>query len=469
MSFIKRNFLLNNQYSEELFHSYAKDLPIIDYHCHLSPAEIANNKIFENITQIWISGDHYKWRAMRALGIDESFITGSASDKDKFDKWIKVIPSTMRNPLYHWSHLELSRYFNYDETITPNNTDGLFEKLNQKVSAKEMSTQKILSKFKVEIVCTTDDPTDDLADHFKIKNNPFGTGIYPTFRPDKAIQIDHPGFTNYINKLGEAADVEISSLDDLINALKNRAAFFKSAGCALADHGLNHLYGTNFDEKSANLVLQKVLKGGAISIEEADNFKSVLLFNLGRIYNDLGWTQQFHLGALRNTNTRKLRELGPDTGFDSISDYPQAENMMNLFDKLESENALTKTIIYNLNPSFNEVFATMASNYNDGKIKGKMQFGSGWWFLDQQDGMTKQLNTLSNMGILSTFIGMLTDSRSFMSFPRHEYFRRIVCNLFGTDIYKGELPNDMPYIGKMIQDICYYNAKNYFDFGNSNQ
>lgn len=465
MTFLSEDFLLNNRFSKELYHEWAINMPIIDYHCHLSPEEIAQDNIFENITQIWISGDHYKWRAMRALGIPEKYITGTASDEQKFEKWLKAIPYTMRNPLYHWSHLELKRYFGVNELINGENSAGIYRQLSEKVNSAEFSTQNILKKMNVKVVCTTDDPTDDLKYHVQINKNKGATEVFPSFRPDNILKIDSPGYIDYLMKFGESADSNIESLHDLLEAIEKRIIYFNERGCRVSDHGLSYIHNGNFNEKDAENAFLKCLQNGRLSDGEIENFKGFILFSLCRLYHKYGWVQQFHLGALRDTNSRKLKELGPDTGFDSIGDFSQARNMMQLFDKLEGEKALTKTIIYNLNPSFNEVFATMAGNYNDGEIRGKMQFGSAWWYLDQKDGMEKQLNTLSNLGILSTFIGMLTDSRSFLSYPRHEYFRRILCNLFGEDIRNGELPNDIPWIGKIIQDICYNNAGKYFGWG----
>ena len=463
-TFLTDDFLLQSETARVLYHDYAKDLPIIDYHNHLPPNEIAGDRQFENISKAWLYGDHYKWRAMRAQGIDEHYITGGASDFEKFEKWAETVPFTMRNPLYHWTHLELSRYFDENHLLKPETAASIFDNLNEKMNTPQYSVQNLLRKMNVEVVCTTDDPLDSLEFHQKYNLQKADMKMLPAFRPDKFILIDNPNFSKFIEKLGEIVGFELRSFEDLLKALKVRADFFAANGCQLCDHGLEQLYAADFTDAQANAVFKKAISGENLTENEALLYKSAILFHLGEMYHALGWTQQFHLGALRNVNTRMLKQLGPDTGWDSIGDFKQAVALGAFLRKLDNNNRLAKTIIYNLNPADNEIFATMIGNFNDGSIAGKVQWGSGWWFLDQKDGMEKQINTLSNMGLLSRFIGMLTDSRSFLSFPRHEYFRRLLCNLFGEDVEKGELPNDVTWLGKLVQDICYYNAKRYFNF-----
>ena len=463
-TFIHDNFLLENKYAEELYHNYSKNLPIIDYHNHLSPQFIAEDKIFDNITNVWINGDHYKWRAMRTLGINEQFITGNASDKDKFINWAKTVPYTMRNPLYHWTHLELARYFGITELLNEKSAESIYEQATAKINSPEYSTRNLLTKVNAEFVCTTEDPIDNLEYHQQLAKSNFTTKVSTAFRPDKAILISNDGYNAYIDTLGETAGIAINSFADLCSALKNRIEYFDKNGCKLCDHGLDQIYFENFTENQINVIFKRKRDNQEITTEEALKFQSAILLFLSETYHEFGWVQQFHLGALRNNNARMHRILGPDTGWDSIGDYPQAQKLSAFLNALDSKDKLTKTIIYNLNPADNEVMATMIGNFNDGSVRGKVQFGSGWWFLDQKDGMTKQLNALSNMGLISCFIGMLTDSRSFLSFPRHEYFRRILCNLLGDEIKRGELPADMEWIGKMVSDISYNNAKEYFKF-----
>ena len=462
MSFIHDNFLLENKYAEELYHNYSKNKPIIDYHNHLSPKFIAEDKIFNNLTNVWIDGDHYKWRAMRTLGVNEKFITGIGSDKDKFLNWAKTVPYTMRNPLYHWTHLELARYFDVYDLLNEKSAEKIYEEVSAKIKTKEYSTQNLLRKVNAQYVCTTEDPTDTLQYHKQIRDNNLDIKVGTSFRPDKAILISNDEYNNYINSLAKSAGIEINTYNDLCDALKNRIDYFNANGCTVCDHGLNHIYFETFTENEVKAIFKKKRENQSITLEEALKFQSAILIFLAEMYHEYGWVQQFHLGALRNNNARMHRILGPDTGWDSIGDYPQAEKLSAFLNALDSKDKLTKTIIYNLNPADNEVIATMIGNFNDGSVKGKVQFGSGWWFLDQKDGMIKQMNALSNMGLISCFIGMLTDSRSFLSFPRHEYFRRILCNLLGDEIKRGELPNDMEWIGKIVSDISYNNAKEYF-------
>ncbi|MFH6601888.1 glucuronate isomerase [Maribacter algicola] len=460
---IHSNFLLENRYSEELYHDFACKMPIIDYHNHLSPKDLADNRIFANITKIWIDGDHYKWRAMRTLGIDENFITGNASDREKFQKWAYTVPYSMRNPLYHWTHLELCRYFGINDLLTPSNADEVYAITTEKLSTDVYSSQSLISKMNVEVMCTTEDPTDSLEHHQRLSKSSFKTKVSTAFRPDKAIFIESEAYNDYLNKLESVANTTITTYEDLKTTLRQRIQFFHENGCRLSDHGLENLCADDFTETEIESIFEQRRNGKSVAKEQASKFQSALLLFLSETYHEMGWVQQFHLGALRNTNRRMHRILGPDTGWDSIGDYQQAQSLAKFLDTLDTNDKLTKTILYNVNPTYNEVMATMTGNFNDGSIKGKVQWGSGWWFLDQKDGMTDQLNVLSNMGLLSCFVGMLTDSRSFLSFPRHEYFRRILCNLFGMEIEKGELPNEMQWIGKLVQDICYNNAKEYFN------
>lgn len=462
-NFIHENFLLENKFAEELYHNYSKNQPIIDYHNHLPPQEIFEDKIYENLTNVWINGDHYKWRAMRTLGVDEKFITGKAPDKEKFIQWAKTVPYTMRNPLYHWTHLELARYFDIYELLDEKSASKIYNETSEKLSSKEYSCRNLLRNVNAEVVCTTEDPTDNLQYHKKLANSDFEIKVSTSFRPDKAILISSYGYNEYINELAKASGVNINSFSDLCDALINRIQYFHDNGCRLCDHGLDQIYFESYTENEVKTIFKKKRENKEISAVEALKFQSSLLVFLCETYHQFGWVQQFHLGALRNNNARMHSILGPDTGWDSIGDYPQAQKLSAFLNALDSKDKLTKTIIYNLNPADNEVMATMIGNFNDGSVKGKVQFGSGWWFLDQKDGMTKQLNALSNMGLISCFVGMLTDSRSFLSFPRHDYFRRILCNLLGDEIKRGELPNDMDWIGNMVSNISYNNAKEYFE------
>jgi glucuronate isomerase len=464
-TFITKDFLLQTEISRLLYHEYAKPLPIIDYHNHLSPKEIAEDRQFENITQVWLAGDHYKWRAMRAYGVNEKFITGNASDKDKFLKWAEVVPFTIRNPLYHWTHLELKNYFGITELLSPKTAESIWDKTLLLLQQKSHSANGLLKLMNVESLCTTDDPTDDLEHHITIAKDNTKVKTLPTFRPDKAYAVeDAKTYNDYLSKLENNSGIQIHNYQDLIEALQSRVDYFHEVGGRLADHGLEQLYHFDNDPFDIDNLFKKVKTNEELSTEEVQFFKAETMIHLGKMYHAKGWTQQLHLGPIRNNNKRLLKELGPDTGFDSIGDFSQARGLSGFLNTLDSTNQLAKTIVYNLNPSDNEVFATMVGNFNDGTIRGKVQFGSAWWFLDQKDGMEKQINTLSNQGLLSIFVGMLTDSRSFLSFPRHEYFRRILCNLIGNDVANGELPNDEEHLGKIVSDICYYNARNYFNF-----
>lgn len=465
-TFISEDFLLRSETARILYHDYAKEMPIIDYHCHLPPDQIAEDKQFENLTQAWLYGDHYKWRAMRANGINERYCTGDASDWEKFEQWAATVPYTMRNPLYHWTHLELLRYFDIDILLNKDTAREIYEECSAKLRQPDYSVKSLLNRMNVKVICTTDDPTDSLNFHSQINKSGFDIRVLPTFRPDKAmLLIDSPDdFKQYLSKLAQASGAgEITSYEALLAALQNRHDFFASMGGRLSDHGLEHIY-AEFDVAAAREAFVAALRGEKPSASQALAFKSVLLYDMAKMDHAKGWTQQFHLGALRNNNERMLRELGPDTGWDSIGDYSQAQALSKFLNKLDSTDQLAKTILYNLNPADNEVLATMTGNYNDGTVAGKMQFGSGWWFLDQKDGMERQMNALSNMGLLSRFVGMLTDSRSFLSYPRHEYFRRILCNLIGQDVENGELPNDIQWLGKMVEGISYHNANKYFGF-----
>ena len=464
-TFLTKDFLLQTDFSKKLYHNFAKDLPIIDYHNHLPPNEIATDKQFKNITQVWLYGDHYKWRAMRAFGINEKYITGDASDKEKFLKWAEVVPFTIRNPLFHWTHLELKAYFGIDEILSPENAEDIYEKTSKILQEKTHSANGLLKLMNVESICTTDDPIDSLEHHIAIQKDASKVKTYPTFRPDKAFAVENVNtYNKYLLKLEKVVNSSINNYDALLSALENRIDFFNENGCRLSDHGLGQLYFFETEKYDISLLFDKIKANKNLSEEEVFFFKSKTMIALGKMYHKKGWTQQLHLGAIRDNNKRLLSKLGPDTGFDSIGDFSQAEALSGYLNTLDSTNQLTKTIVYNLNPSDNEVFATMVGNFNDGTVKGKVQFGAAWWFLDQKDGMEKQIDTLSNQGLLSCFVGMLTDSRSFLSFPRHEYFRRILCNVIGNDVENGELPNDEKFLGKIVSDICYYNAKDYFNF-----
>lgn len=463
--FLNDDFLLQTPFSKKLYHDYAKNLPIIDYHNHLPPNEISENYRYKNISQVWLQGDHYKWRAMRTMGIEEKFITGAATDREKFLKWAEVVPFTIRNPLYHWTHLELQRYFGIHELLGPNTAKDVYDATRELLQKDSYKTQGLLQRMKVEVLATTDDPVDDLQYHQQFRLERKSLKLLPTFRPDKAFAVENPeGYKSYLEALGKALGKEINTYADLILGLKERMEFFDQQGCKSADHGLEQLYFFELGAYDIERLFKTAREGRRLSPEEVAYFKFETLLHLSKEYHRLGWVQQFHLGALRNTNHRMLTAIGPDSGFDSIGDFNQACSLAQFFDLLDRDDRLAKTIIYNLNPAQNEVFASMIGNFNDGSIKGKMQFGSAWWFLDQKDGMEKQLNSLSNLGLLSCFIGMLTDSRSFLSFPRHEYFRRILCNLIGNDVEKGELPADEAWLGKIVSDICYYNTKAYFGF-----
>ncbi|HEY0055371.1 MAG TPA: glucuronate isomerase, partial [Pedobacter sp.] len=449
--------------AQQLYHDFAKDMPVIDYHNHLPPEQIANDINFENISQAWLYGDHYKWRAMRANGIDEAYITGNNSDSEKFQKWAETVPYTLRNPLYHWTHLELQRYFNINDILDRKSAGNIYDQCTEKLQTKEFSVKGLLKSRKVEAVCTTDDPIDSLEWHQKLEKDGSDIIVRPAYRPDKAMAAENIAVLNeYIGKLEAVTDMNIVDFDTYLSALKKRHDYFAANGCSISDHGLEQIYAEDYTDEEIKTIFAKIRANREVTRQEVLKFKSSMLVHFAFWDHEKGWVQQYHLGALRNNNTRMLSILGPDTGWDSIGDFSQGRQLSKFLNRLDTEDRLAKTIIYNLNPADNELFAAMIGNFNDGTVAGKVQWGSGWWFLDQKDGMTKQLNALSNMGLLSKFVGMLTDSRSFLSFPRHEYFRRILCNLFGDDVENGELPADIKWLGKVVQDICYYNAKNYF-------
>ncbi len=459
MPFIHDDFLLHNPTARHLYHKFAAPLPILDFHSHLPASDIAANRQFHNLFEIWLEGDHYKWRAMRANGISESFCTGDASPYDKFLAWASTVPQCLRNPLYHWTHLELRRYFGVDELLDEGSAPEIWQHANKLLESPDLSTHGILAKFRVRALCTTNDPNDDLQSHSQIAAAHLPTRVYPTFRPDQALNVHLPNvFNPWVERLAASANVHIGKLSNFLDALRQRHDFFHQAGCRLSDHGLQHCYANFFTETRATAIFDKVRSGHGATNEEHSEFASFLMLFFGHLDAQSGWTKQLHLGAFRNVNSRALQYLGPDTGFDSIADVPQAESLGAYLNQLERENSLPKMILYNLNPSDNYLFSTMIGNFQDGYITGKIQFGSAWWFLDQKEGIESQLNALSNTGLLSRFVGMVTDSRSFMSFPRHEYFRRVLCNLLGADVERGELPDREDLLGPMIENICYHNA-----------
>lgn len=461
--FLDNQFLLKTKTAQHLYHEFAANMPIIDYHCHLPQAQIATDHRFENLTQVWLYGDHYKWRAMRTNGINESYITGAKSDFEKFEQWAKTVPYTLRNPLYHWTHLELQRYFDVHDLLNERSAAKIYEECTAKLQTADYSVRNLLRKMNVALICTTDDPADDLSYHVQLKKEGFEIPVLPAFRPDNAMNVDNiENFNNYVKRIEQSSNLSVTSFKDYTAALKSRHDFFAETGCSVSDHGLEEIYAEDFTQTEVENIFDKIRSGVDVSLEDKRKFKSAMLILFAEWDYEKGWTQQYHLGAIRNNNLKMIRSLGPDTGWDSIGDFQQAKALSRFLGKLDSENKLAKTILYNLNPADNEMMATMIGNFNDGSVAGKVQWGSAWWFLDQKDGMIKQMNALSNMGLLSKFVGMLTDSRSFLSYPRHEYFRRLLCNLFGEEIENGELPNDVAWTGKIIQDICFNNAQNYF-------
>ncbi len=463
--FLDENFLLSNKAAERLYHDYSKDLPIIDYHCHLPPEEIASDHNFDNLTKIWLDGDHYKWRAMRANGIPEEYCTGNAPDIEKFRMWAKTVPSTLRNPLYHWTHLELKRYFGIDKLLNENTADEIYDEASAMLQQKDYSVRELMKKARVELVCTTDDPIDSLKHHKKITGDDFSIKVLPAWRPDKAMAVENTeSYNSYINQLSAISGIAITRIEDLYSALIIRQDFFHEMGCRLSDHGLENFYAEDCSEKEASTIFKRIRNNENLSENDVLKFKSALLIFFAEQDHKRNWTQQFHIGAIRNNNSRMYAKLGADKGYDSIGDFSIAKPMSKFFDTLAKNEKLAKTIVYNLNPRDNELIATMIYNYNDGSESGKMQFGSAWWFMDQKNGMTNQINTLSSLGLLSNFVGMLTDSRSFLSYPRHEYFRRILCDLVGTDMENGEIPYDFDMAGKLVSDVSYGNASRYFGF-----
>jgi glucuronate isomerase len=462
MKFIGEDFLLHTKTARRLYHEYAEGQPILDYHCHLRTQDIAQNRQFKNLFEIWLEGDHYKWRAMRSNGVPERFCTGDAAPFEKFKAWAATVPHTIRNPLYHWTHLELKRYFGIDELLDAKSAERIWKRANEKLATPAFTTQGILKKFQVKAVCTTDDPVDDLEYHQAIAKSGLPTRVFPAFRPDKALTVNQPAaFNVWVGRLEEASGVEIKSFPRFLDALRQRHEFFHRQGCRLSDHGLERCFSDFCTEPVAAGIFKKARANQAATPEEHGKFAAFMMLFFGRLYAEKGWTSQLHLGALRNNNTRLMKQLGPDTGFDSVGDFPQASALAAYLDRLDQEKALPKTIIYNLNPADNYLMATMLGNFQDGTIPGKIQFGSGWWFLDQKEAIEWQLNALSNLGLLSRFVGMLTDSRSFMSYPRHEYFRRVLCNLLGRDIENGEIPDNDELVGPMIRNICFNNARDY--------
>lgn len=464
-SFIGEDFLLQSDTARRLFHDYAEKMPIFDYHCHIPPRDISGDRRFSNLTDIWLRGDHYKWRAMRSNGIAEEYITGQASDWDKFLKWAETVPYLLRNPVYHWTHLELKRYFDIDLLLGPDTAREIWERCNEKLAQPEFACRKIIEMSNVDTICTTDDPVDSLEHHRRIRSEWQKVKVYPAWRPDKAMLVENAkAYNNYLDRLAESANCEISNYDSLISALEKRHQFFHEHGARLSDHGIETVFADDFRADERDKYFAKVRSGKELAPSAASVLKSSLLLDLALMDHSRGWTQQFHLGALRNNNTRMFLKLGADTGFDSIGDLAVALPLSRFLDKLDRQGKLAKTILYNINPRDNAVIASMLGNFQDGSIPGKIQFGSGWWFMDQKHGIEDQLNALSNMGLLSRFVGMLTDSRSFLSYARHEYFRRILCNILGQDVENGELPRDFALLGQMVQDICFYNAKRYFAF-----
>jgi len=463
--FMDEDFLLQTETAQRLYHEYAAAMPIFDYHCHISPQEIAEDRRFNNLSEIWLHGDHYKWRAMRANGVDEKYCTGNASDWEKFQKWAETAPYTMRNPLYHWTHLELRRPFGIHSNLNPSTARHIWDSCNSQLHTKNFSCRGIIHKANVKVICTTDDPVDSLEYHRSIKASGFGTKVIPAWRPDKAMAIEDPKtFNAYVDLLEAASDISIASYDQFMAAIEKRHLFFHENGCRLSDHGLETIYAAAYTTAEIKAIFDRIRGGLIPSADEILKFKSAMLYEFAVMDHSRNWTQQYHLGAMRNNNTRMFESVGADKGFDSIGEYPAALALSKFMNRLEYDKKLTRTILYNLNPGDNAMMATMIGNFQDGSEPGKIQWGSGWWFLDQKDGMINQLNTLSNLGLLSRFVGMLTDSRSFLSYSRHEYFRRILCNLIGNDVENGELPADIEFLGQMVEDISYNNAERYFRF-----
>lgn len=463
MSFIHPDFLLHSDSARGLYHDFAAAEPILDYHCHLPVTDLAANRRFQNLFEIWLEGDHYKWRAMRANGVDESLITGAASPKEKFLAWARTVPFTLRNPLFHWTHLELVRHFGITDFLDESTAESIWQRANEQLAQDSLSAHGILDRFGVRALCTTDDPSDDLAHHHQLATSSLPTRVLPAYRPDAALNTANPAaFNSWVTRLQAASGVEITSFNRFVEALEARHTAFHEAGARLSDHGLNSMPGAPATLQQAEIIFQHVRSGAVPDPTSQDAFASLLMTLFGSFDARRGWTKQLHLGALRSANSRMLAAIGPNTGFDSITDLPQVANLAAYLDRLDSTGSLPKTILYNLNPADNYAFAALIGNYQDGVTPGKIQFGSGWWFLDQKEAMEWQINALSNNGLLSRFVGMLTDSRSFMSYPRHEYFRRVLCNLLGAEMERGELPADINWVGGMVQRICYANARDYF-------
>ena len=467
-SFIHADFMLQTKTAENLYHNHVENLPIIDYHCHLVPKEIAEDHKFSTITELWLGGDHYKWRLLRANGVSEKYITGDASDWEKFEKWAATVPYTMRNPMYHWTHLELKRVFDIDDLLNPDTALDIFNKSNEMLQMPEYTARGLMKKFNVEVVCTTDDPLDSLEYHKQIKESGFEVKVLPTWRPDKSMAVENiDSFRAYVDKLSEISGIDITNFDEYSLAISKRHDYFQANGCKLADHGIDNFFSAPYTDDEVAKIFDKIYnRKESLTDEEVLKFKSKMLHDNALLNHSKEWVQQFHYGAIRNNNTRMLNKVGVDAGYDSMNDVSDvAKNLSRFFDNLDLESKLAKSIIYNLNPNDNYLIASMIANFQDGSVPGKIQFGSGWWFLDQKDGMEDQMNVLSSQGLLSRFVGMLTDSRSFVSYPRHEYFRRILCNLIGNDVEAGLLPeSELDFLGKMVEDICYYNAKEYFNF-----
>jgi len=464
--FINEEFLLDNEPARRLYHEYAESMPIIDYHCHLSPEQIAHDHRWENITQIWLSGDHYKWRMMRSNGIDDRYCTGDASDFEKFEKFAATVPYLLRNPLYHWTHLELKRYFGISKLLEPSTAKSIWEGCNRKIRQEDFSCRNLMKQSKVVLVCTTDDPTDTLEPHRAIASDmAFDIQVLPTWRPDRGMAVESPAaFNRWVGALAAAADVDVCDFDSYIKALRRRHDFFHECGCRLSDHGLETVYSQDYTPKQIESIFSKIRSNKELDSDETLKFKSAMLYEFGVMDYEKGWTQQFHLGVLRSNNSRMFAKLGADTGFDSIGDFEIARPLSKFLDRLDLAGQLAKTVLYNINPRDNMLLATMIGNFQDGSVPGKIQFGSGWWFLDQKEGIEQHIEALSQVGLLSRFVGMVTDSRSFLSYTRHEYFRRILCNILGADMSKGLIPSDFDLVGAMVRDICYHNAASYFGF-----
>jgi len=461
--FMDENFLLQNKTAEKLYHDFAKHMPIIDYHCHLKPKEIAEDKKYRNITDLWLGGDHYKWRAMRINGIDEHYITGNAKDKEKFMKWAETIPYCIGNPLYHWTHLELKRYFGIDYLLSPKSAEKVWKKCNAKLQSSKFSSKELVKRSKVKVVCTTDDPVDKLEYHSIIaKDRSFGVKVLPTMRNDMCVNIEKDSFIQWVEKLSKSAEISINNFDDFREALTNRIKYFDQNGCRISDLALESVAYCEVKEEEVDKIFKKALANDALSREEIEKYKTYMIIFLGREYHRFGWVMQLHIGAVRSINHRMFKILGPDTGFDSIDDSVFANHLVKLLNTLEEMEQLPKTILYCLNPRDNEVLSSIIGCFHESNVYSKIQFGPGWWFNDQKNGMEKQMTVLANLSLLSRFIGMTTDSRSFLSYSRHEYFRRILCNLIGKWAENGEAPNDRELLGDMVKNICFNNAKEYF-------